>query len=49
VVYLPGPSGGIFLDSTPDVASHTRAVTLLRASAPTPAVTAQRLRDMATR
>jgi transcriptional regulator with XRE-family HTH domain len=49
VVYLPGPSGGIFLDSPPDVASHARAFTLLSASALTEAATAQLLRDMATR
>ena len=47
VVHLPGPSGGIFLDSPPDVASHARAFTLLRASALTPAATPQLLRDMA--
>ena len=49
VVHLPGPSGGIFLDSPPDVASHARAFTLLSASALTPAATAQLLRDMAAR
>lgn len=40
VVHLPGPCGGIFLDSPPDVASHARAFTLLRAFALTPAATA---------
>jgi len=49
VVYLPGPNGGIFLDSTSDVASHARAFTLLRDSALTPAATAQLLREMAAR
>jgi transcriptional regulator with XRE-family HTH domain len=49
VVHLPGPSGGIFLDSVPDVASHVRAFTLLSASALTPAVTTQLLRDLAAR
>jgi transcriptional regulator with XRE-family HTH domain len=49
VVHLPGPCGGIILDSPSDVASHTRAFTLLRASALTPAATAQLLRDMAAR
>ena len=33
VVHLPGPCGGICLDSPPDVASHARAITLLRDSA----------------
>ena len=33
VVHLPGPSGGICLHSPPDVASHVRAFTLLKASA----------------
>jgi transcriptional regulator with XRE-family HTH domain len=47
VVHLPGPNGGIILDSPPAVASHTRAFTLLRASALTPAATTQLLRDMA--
>src|ERR1035437_3569749 len=41
VVHLPGPNGGIILDSPPAVASHTRAFTLLRASALTPAATTQ--------
>ena len=49
VVHLPGPNGGHILDSPPDVASHTRAFTLLSASAPTPAVTAQLLREIAAR
>jgi hypothetical protein len=49
VVHLPGPFGGIILDSPPDVASYAQAFTLLRASALTPAVTAQLLRDMAAR
>jgi transcriptional regulator with XRE-family HTH domain len=49
VVHLPGPGGGIFLDSPPDVASHTQAFTLLSASAFTPVATAQLLRDMAAR
>jgi transcriptional regulator with XRE-family HTH domain len=49
VVHLPGPCGGICLDSPPDVASHARAFTLLKASALTPAATAQLLRDMAAR
>jgi len=49
VVHLPGPCGGICLDSPPDVASHTRAFTLLKASALTPSATAQLLRDMAAR
>ena len=49
VVHLPGPGGGICLDSTPDVASHARAFTLLRASALTPAVTAQLLREIGQR
>jgi transcriptional regulator with XRE-family HTH domain len=49
VVHLPGPNGGIFLDSPPDVASRVRAFTLLSASALTPAATAQLLRDMAAR
>ena len=30
VVHLPGPCGGICLDSPADVASHTRAFTLLK-------------------
>src|ERR1035441_5528269 len=49
VGYLRGPCPGIFLDSPPDVASHARAFTLLRASALTPAATAHLLRDMAAR
>ena len=49
VVHLPGPCGGICLDSPPDVASHARAFTLLKASALTPAATVRLLRDMATR
>ena len=49
VVHLPGPCGGICLDSPPDVASHARAFTLLKASALTPAATAQLLRDVAAR
>lgn len=49
VVYLPGPCGGICLDSPLDVASHARAFTLLRVSALTPAATAQLLRKMAAR
>jgi transcriptional regulator with XRE-family HTH domain len=47
VVHLPGPCGGIILDSPSDVASHARAFTLLSASAFTPAATVQLLRDMA--
>jgi len=49
VVHLPGPNGGIVLDSPPDVAGHAQAFTRLRASALTPAATAQLLRDMARR
>jgi hypothetical protein len=49
VVHLPGPCGGIILDSPSDVASHARAFTLLSASALTPAATTQLLRDMAVR
>ncbi len=49
MVHLPGPYGGICLDSPPDVASHARAFTLLRVSALTPAATARLLRDMAAR
>jgi transcriptional regulator with XRE-family HTH domain len=49
VVHLPGPNGGIFLDSAPDVAGHARAFTLLSVSALTPAATTQLLRDMAAR
>jgi transcriptional regulator with XRE-family HTH domain len=49
VIHLPGPYGGIILDSPPDVASHIRAFTLLSASALTPTATAQLLRDMAVR
>jgi transcriptional regulator with XRE-family HTH domain len=49
VVHLPGPCGGIYLDSPMDVASHVRAFTLLSASALTPAATARLLRNMATR
>jgi transcriptional regulator with XRE-family HTH domain len=49
VVHLPGPCGGICLASPPDVASHTRAFTLLKASALTPAATMRLLRDMAGR
>ena len=49
VVHLPGPCGGICLDSPPDVASHARAFTLLKASALTPAATARLLGDMAAR
>lgn len=49
VVHMPGPCGGICLDSPPDVASHVRAFTLLKASALTPAATARLLRDMAAR
>jgi transcriptional regulator with XRE-family HTH domain len=48
-VHLPGPSGGICLDSPSDVANHTRAFTLVRASALTPATTTRLLRDMAAR
>ena len=47
VVHLPGPCGGILLDSLPDVASHARAFNLLGASALTLAATTQLLRDMA--
>jgi transcriptional regulator with XRE-family HTH domain len=46
VVHLPGPSGGIILDSPPDIASYTRAFTLLKASALTPAATAQLVQEM---
>jgi transcriptional regulator with XRE-family HTH domain len=49
VVHLPGPNGGILLDSPPDVASHARAFTLLTASALTPAATGHLLREMAAR
>jgi len=49
VIHLPGPGGGICLDSPPDVASHTRAFTLLKASALTPAASALLLQDMAAR
>ena len=49
VVHLPGPNGGIFLDSPPDVASHARVFTLVSASALTPATTEQLLRDVAPR
>lgn len=49
IVHLPGPCGGIILDSSPDVASHAQAFTLLRASALIPAATTQLLRDMAAR
>jgi transcriptional regulator with XRE-family HTH domain len=49
VIHLPGPCGGICLDSPLDVVSHARAFTLLRASALTPAATARLLRDMAAR
>jgi transcriptional regulator with XRE-family HTH domain len=48
-VHLPGPNGGLILDSPADVASHARAFTLLTASALTPAATAQLLRDLAAR
>jgi transcriptional regulator with XRE-family HTH domain len=47
VVYLPGPGGGICLDSPPDVASHAQAFALLKASALTLAATTQLLRGMA--
>jgi transcriptional regulator with XRE-family HTH domain len=46
VVHLPGPIG-VCLTSPPDVATHARAFTQLKASALTPAATAQLLRDMA--
>lgn len=46
VVHLSGPCGGICLDSPPDVASHARAFTLLKASALTPAATRRLLLDM---
>jgi hypothetical protein len=49
VVHLPGLYGGICLDSPPDVASHAQAFTLLKASALTPAATAQLLQDTAAR
>ena len=49
VVHLPGPGGGIILDNPPEIASHTRAFTLLSASALTPAATAHLLQDMAAR
>ena len=49
VVHLPGPGGGICLDSPPDLASHTLAFTLLKASALIPAATTRLLRDMAAR
>ena len=49
MVHLPGPCGGICLDSPPDVASHARAFTLLKSSALTPAATVRLLRGMATR
>jgi transcriptional regulator with XRE-family HTH domain len=44
IVHLPGPCGGIILDSPPDVAVHAQAFTLLSASALTPATTTQMLR-----
>jgi transcriptional regulator with XRE-family HTH domain len=47
VVHLPSPCGGICLDRPPDVASHVRAFTLLKAFALTPAATARLLREMA--
>lgn len=47
VVHLPGPCGGICLDSPPDVASHAQAFTLLKTSALTPAATAHLLREIA--
>jgi hypothetical protein len=49
VVHLPGPSGGICLDSPSDVANHTGAFTVVRAAALTPATTTRLLRDMAAR
>jgi transcriptional regulator with XRE-family HTH domain len=49
LVHLPGPNGGIFLDSLTDVASHARAFPLLSASALTPTATTQLLRNMAVR
>ena len=49
VVHLPGPCGGICLDSPPDVASHVRAFTLLKASALTPTAAARLLRNTAAR
>ena len=49
VVYMPGACGGVCLDGPPDVASHARAFTLLKASALTPAATTRLLQDMATR
>lgn len=49
VVHLAGPSGGICLDSPLDVANHTRAFTLLKASALTPAATTRLVQDMAAR
>jgi hypothetical protein len=49
VVHLPGPRGGIFLESALDVASHAQAFILLAASALTPAATMQLLRDTAAR
>ena len=47
VVHPLGPCGGICLDSPPDVASHARAFSLLKASALTPAATARLLPGMA--
>lgn len=49
IVHLPGPCGGIILDSLPNVANHAQAFTLLRSSALTPAATARLLQDMAAR
>jgi transcriptional regulator with XRE-family HTH domain len=46
VVHLPGPTG-VSLTSPPDVATHAQAFAQLKASALTPAATAQLLRDMA--
>lgn len=46
VVHLPGPCGGIGLDSPPDVASHVRAFILLKTSALTLVTTARLPRDM---
>ena len=49
IVHLPGPNGGIFLDSPLAVAGHTLAFTLLSATALAPAATIELLRVMAAR
>jgi transcriptional regulator with XRE-family HTH domain len=47
VIHLPGPRGGIILDSQLDVASHAQAFSRLSASALTPPGSMQLFRDMA--